>query len=108
MPPGGGGLRLTLCWQPRVSGSEDIIEHGSQWSACRVEDYQGMAQALLTLLHDPLLAQKYGQAARETAERHFSLEHIIDKYVELYQRIADGRWQVAEDTPTSKTYHLSS
>jgi glycosyltransferase involved in cell wall biosynthesis len=96
------------CVATRVSGSEDIIQHGVNGLLVESEDYQGMAQALLTLVHDPLLAQKYGQAARETAERRFSLEHIIEEYVELYQRIAGGRGQVAEDTPTSRTYHLSS
>jgi glycosyltransferase involved in cell wall biosynthesis len=96
------------CVATRVSGSEDIIQHGVNGLLVESEDYGSIAQALLTLLHDPLLAQKYGQAARERVERHFSLEQIIDKYVELYQRVADGRWQVAEDKPTSKTYHLSS
>ncbi len=96
------------CVATRVSGSEDIIQHGVNGLLVESEDYQGMAQALLTLLRDPVLTRKYGQAAREMIERHFSLECIMDRYVELYQRITDGRWQVAEDMPTSKTYHLSS
>jgi len=96
------------CVATRVSGSEDIIQHGVNGLLVESEDYQGMAQALLTLLRDPVLTRKYGQAAREMVERHFSLECIMDRYVELYQRITDGRWEVAEDTPTSKSYHLSS
>jgi glycosyltransferase involved in cell wall biosynthesis len=96
------------CVATRVSGSEDIIQHGVNGLLVESEDYQGMAHALLTLLRDPVLTRKYGQAAREMVERHFSLERIMDRYVELYQRITDGRWQVAEETPTSKTYHLSS
>ena len=75
------------CVATRVSGSEDIIQHGANGLLVEPEDYQGMAQALLTLLNDPLLVQKYGHAARQTIERHYSLEHIIDRYVELYQRI---------------------
>jgi glycosyltransferase involved in cell wall biosynthesis len=96
------------CVATRVSGSEDIIQPGVNGLLVESEDYQSMAQALLTLLRDPVLVHKYGQAASELIESHFSLERIVDKYVELYHRITDGRWQVAEDTPTSKTYHPSS
>jgi glycosyltransferase involved in cell wall biosynthesis len=75
------------CVATRVSGSEDIIQHGVNGLLVESEDYQGMAQALLTLLSDPVLAQKYGQAARATIEKHYSLEHVTDKYVELYQNM---------------------
>jgi glycosyltransferase involved in cell wall biosynthesis len=90
------------CVATRVSGSEDIIQHGVNGLLVESEDYQGMAQALLTLLHDPVLAQRYGQAARETVERHYSLERIMDRYVELYQRIAERRCQIVGDTPSSR------
>src|SRR5712691_3199165 len=91
------------CVATRVSGSEDIIQPGVNGLLVESEDYQGMAQALLTLLHDPVLAQKYGQAARETVDRHYSLERIVDKYGELYQRIAGHRCQIAGDIATSRT-----
>ena len=89
------------CVATRVSGSEDIIRHGVNGLLVENEDYQGMAQALLTLLTDSVLTQRYGQAARETIEKHFSLEQVIDRYVELYQRIIDHRWQIAGDTASS-------
>jgi glycosyltransferase involved in cell wall biosynthesis len=91
------------CVATRVSGSEDIIQHGVNGLLVGPEDYQGMAQALLTLLHDRLLAQRYGQAARETVERHYSFEQVMDRYVELYQRIAKHRCQIAGDAPSSRT-----
>jgi len=91
------------CVATCVSGSEDIIQHGVNGLLVESEDYQGMAQALLTLLHDPLLTQKYGQAARKTVERHYSLERVIDRYVELYRRIAEPRCQIAGDAPSSRT-----
>ena len=86
------------CVATRVSGSEDIIRHGVNGLLVESEDHQGMAQALLTLLHDPVLAQKYGRAAREMVERHYSFEEVMDRYVELYQRIVDRRCQIARDT----------
>ncbi|MDQ6659502.1 MAG: glycosyltransferase, partial [Chloroflexota bacterium] len=95
------------CVATRVSGSEDIIQHGVNGLLVEPEDYHGMAEALLTLLCDPALVKKYGYAARETIERHYSLEQIIDRYVELYQKIVYHRLQVAEDRPAAKIYHQS-
>ncbi len=91
------------CVATRVSGSEELLQHGVNGLLVEPEDYQGLAQALLTLLHNPVLAQKYGQAARETVERHYSLDRIMDRYVELYQRIAEHRYQIAGDAASSGT-----
>jgi glycosyltransferase involved in cell wall biosynthesis len=96
------------CVATRVSGSEDIIQHGVNGLLVEPEDFQGIAQALLTLLRDPVLAQKYGQAALETIERHYSLEQMMDKYIALYQKMADHHWRIAEDTSRSKICRLSS
>jgi glycosyltransferase involved in cell wall biosynthesis len=96
------------CVATRVSGSEDIIQHGVNGLLVEPEDYQGMAEALLTLLHNPVLVQKYGSAARKTIERHYSFEQMMDKYVELYQRITCHHGQVAENISSSKVEQRSS
>ena len=98
----------SACVATRVSGSEDIIQHGVNGLLVESEDYQGMAQALFTLLRNPALAQEYGHVARATIEKHYSLERITDIYVELYQRIADHRSQNIEDIQPSEIYHLPS
>jgi len=98
----------SACVATRVSGSEDIIQHGVNGLLVESEDYQGMAQALFTLLRNPVLAQEYGRVARATIEKHYSLERITDIYVELYQRIADHRSQNIEDIQPSEIYHLPS
>ena len=76
------------CVATRVSGSEDIIEHGVNGLLVPPEDYQGLSQALLLLLRDPELACKYGEAARGTVEQNYSLEHITDVYLALYRQMA--------------------
>lgn len=93
------------CVATRVSGSEDIIQHGVNGLLVEPLDYQGMAQALLTLLSDPVLVQKYGHAARATIEQHYSLEHITDKYIELYESItlrAGTQERQSYQTPVSE------
>jgi glycosyltransferase involved in cell wall biosynthesis len=82
------------CVATRVSGSEDIIQHGVNGLLVESEDYQGLAQALLALFRDPRLAKRYGQEARATIEQHYALEHITDTYVELYARLVHSKLRV--------------
>ena len=96
------------CVSTRVSGSEDIIQHGVNGLLVESEDYWGMAWALLTLLRDPVLARVYRRAARETIERHYSLEQVMDRYVALYQEVAEHQRQILEDGMSSKVRHRSS
>lgn len=84
------------CVATRVSGSEDIIEHGINGLLVEPGDYEGMANAIFTLLRDPHLVKTLGQAARLRIEQEYSLAHITDMYIELYQRIAGRRTQTEE------------
>lgn len=86
-----GGLP---CVATRVSGSEDVIEHKVNGLLVEPEDYQGLAQALLTLLHNPPLINQYGQAACTRIEEHYALACITDRYIELYQALI-GKKDVA-------------
>ncbi|MHB8596505.1 MAG: glycosyltransferase family 4 protein [Ktedonobacteraceae bacterium] len=79
------------CVATRVSGSEDLIQHGKNGLLVDVYDYPAMAQAILTLLRDPERTRIYGQAARLRIEQAYSLEHITDMYVALYQHIFQSR-----------------
>jgi glycosyltransferase involved in cell wall biosynthesis len=77
------------CVATRVSGSEDIIEHGVNGLLVDVEDYHALADALLTLLHNPTLTRQYGRAALATIKQRYSLDHITDLYLDLYQSMVE-------------------
>ncbi len=79
------------CVATKVSGSEDLIQHGVNGLLVEPEDYRNMAQALLALLRDPVLIQQYGYAARATVAQHYSLEHITETYIDLYQKLASHK-----------------
>jgi len=96
------------CVATRVSGSEDIIQHGVNGLLVEPEDAQELGQALLALLRDPTLAQAYGQAARETIEKAYAFERITDMNVELYHEIAGSHYSTDEDMPAPEMYHLPS
>jgi glycosyltransferase involved in cell wall biosynthesis len=79
------------CVSTRVSGSEDLIQNGVNGLLVEPEDDQGLAEALLTLVRDLVLARRYGRAARATVEQHYSFDCIMDRYVDLYHRLLDGK-----------------
>jgi glycosyltransferase involved in cell wall biosynthesis len=75
------------CVATRVSGSEDLIQHGFNGLLVETEDYEQMAQALISLLRDARLTHAYGAQARQTIEQHYALDHITTQYVEIYQKV---------------------
>ena len=86
------------CVATRVSGSEDVIQHGINGLLVDVENYEEMALALVTLLQDPALAQKYGAEARITIEQGYTLEHALDRYTSIYRRLT-GSEEHSDDEP---------
>jgi glycosyltransferase involved in cell wall biosynthesis len=94
------------CVATRVSGSEDMIQHGINGLLVEPEDDEGMAQALLTLLCDSALAERYGQAAREAVEQRYAFERIMDTYVELYRSLVGETSVKTGDTPVSEMSHI--
>ena len=94
------------CVATAVSGSEEVIQHGYNGFLVEPEDYESMAESLLTLLQNPELTQKFGITARETIEKNYSLEHITNMYIELYQRLTHQ--QVVDETQLSESCQLIS
>jgi glycosyltransferase involved in cell wall biosynthesis len=79
------------CIATRVSGSEDIIQHGANGLLVAPDDPEELAGALLSLLRDPALGLQYGRAARATVEEYYSLGHVLDVYLALYQGLCGTR-----------------
>ncbi len=94
------------CIATRVSGSEDIIQQGANGLLVEVEDYEAMAEALITLLCDTTLAERCGQAARATVEQRYSLEHITDMYIELYESMITPQTNHVEQLASCESYTI--
>lgn len=75
------------CVATRVSGSEDLIQHGFNGLLVETENYTQMAQALILLLRDSQLVREYGAQARQTIEQYYTLDYITNRYIEVYQRV---------------------
>jgi len=64
----------------RVGGIPDAIEHEKTGVLVNAGDYEGLAQAVLSLLNDPLARGKMGRVARQRAEKEFGWKEIVDRY----------------------------
>src|SRR6266568_4638557 len=76
------------CVATRVSGSEDIIQHGVNGLLVAPEQPAEMAQALRRILEEAELAQRLGRAGRATVVRDYQLNTIVEQCLELYRRLA--------------------
>jgi len=91
------------CIATRVSGSEDLIQHGVNGLLVESENYEEMAAALVTLLGDTALAQKYAAEARITIEQNYTLEHVLDMYTAIYRSLTADPKQLSASTELQKT-----
>ena len=91
------------CIATQVSGSEDVIQHGTNGLLVESENYEEMAQALVTLLQDRALAQKYGLAARATIEQGYTLEQVLGMYTAVYQRLVANQEPSSVDAELQET-----
>jgi glycosyltransferase involved in cell wall biosynthesis len=75
------------CVATRVSGSEEVIQHGANGLLVEPDDSVALAAALRTVLLDPALGDRYGRAARATIVERYSLDQVMRVYLDLYHRL---------------------
>ncbi|MEO6697225.1 MAG: TIGR03088 family PEP-CTERM/XrtA system glycosyltransferase [Gammaproteobacteria bacterium] len=75
----------------RVGGNPELVEAGRTGQLVPPGDAQAMAQALKRYLDDGEERIRHGLAAREKAERLFSMEAMVRRYGDVYDQILQGR-----------------
>jgi N-acetyl-alpha-D-glucosaminyl L-malate synthase BshA len=70
-----------------VGGLPEVVVDGETGFLLPVGDVEAMAQKALLLLADGELRKRIGAAARERARQFFSVDRIVQLYINLYQRI---------------------
>ncbi len=75
----------------RIGPGPEVIEDGVSGLLCDPHDPSAIAAALLRLLRDRDLRMRLGSAARERAERLFSLEKLIHQNLRFYEECAARR-----------------
>lgn len=75
----------------KISGTEDLIEQGSNGYMFPLEDEPAFARALLELLRDPELTRRVGEQARRFVERSYSLRALSASYEQIYRDLIAAR-----------------
>jgi sugar transferase (PEP-CTERM/EpsH1 system associated) len=70
-----------------VGGSPELIADNETGFLIPANDPAALAERLLRYLRSPALAEKHGQAARERAERDFSIQRMLLDYTRLYRSV---------------------
>jgi len=88
-------LEAWACSKPVVVSPVPSLTHVVQdgVNGIRVTDASAekMGRGILRLLHDRSLAERLGEEGRETVEKHYTWDRIIDRLEHLYEEIVKDR-----------------
>ena len=75
----------------RSGGPEEIITDRDSGLLVPTNNPQALADALREALDDPGLAEKLAAAGRQSAQRRFSIETMLDSYEDIYRSLQRGK-----------------
>ncbi|WP_219416029.1 glycosyltransferase family 4 protein [Pseudonocardia nigra] len=73
-----------------VGGTPETVEHGETGLLVPPGDVQALADAVITLLADPVRRGEYGRAARKLAEERFDVRRWAQELEKLYRESVRG------------------
>jgi glycosyltransferase involved in cell wall biosynthesis len=68
-----------------VGGNRELIDEGETGFLVPLGDHEKLAETIIWLLRNPILARAVGQKAKEKTTRRFSLEGMVNQYESLYK-----------------------
>ena len=74
----------------RISGTEDLIEQGSNGYMFPLDDEPAFGRQLVELLRNPELTQRVGAQARQFVERSYSLRALSASYEKIYRDLIEA------------------
>jgi glycosyltransferase involved in cell wall biosynthesis len=73
-----------------VGGTPEVIKDNGNGVLVPPNDESALSSAMLRLIQNPALTQRFGKAARKTILAHYSMEAVVDQYVRLYNWLTDS------------------
>lgn len=70
-------------------GCKDTVDDGLNGFLIPTKDVDALTEKLCILIDDANLRQKMGKAAREKAEKEFSLDMVIEKHLKIYNELIE-------------------
>lgn len=84
-------LQAAACGVPivaaRAGGMPEIVRPGLNGELIEPGDSSGLADAMLSLLGDPALRQRYGVAGRQWVVDHFSIDAMVTGNLAVYREL---------------------
>jgi glycosyltransferase involved in cell wall biosynthesis len=80
-----------------VGGNPELLAHGVTGLLVPPRDPGALAGSLCLLLEHPEIARRFGQAARQRARDHFSIEGMVQETERLYLSLVRPRGSATED-----------
>ncbi len=74
-----------------VGGCAEAVVDGETGLIVPPEDPEALAEAILSLLQDPGRAEAMGEAGRDRIQREFTVDRMVERHLELYQRLVADR-----------------
>lgn len=75
------------CIATDIPGSRDLIEHGSSGLLVPPENPSALSYALTTLIENPTLRMRLGEAARKRVLNHYTIEHEVAAHEQMYSEL---------------------
>ena len=87
-------LEAAACGLPLIAtdvpGCREIVQDGINGIRVALKDKFGLANAIRTLLNDPELRKRMGEAGRQLVEQEFSSGRVIQETLSLYKDILNA------------------
>jgi sugar transferase (PEP-CTERM/EpsH1 system associated) len=74
-----------------VGGNPELVVHGQTGMLVPPCDPIAMANAIRTYIQNPDMMRPHGQAARKRAVEHFSIEKMVNGYLDVYDEVLAER-----------------
>ncbi|MCE9529637.1 MAG: glycosyltransferase [Planctomycetes bacterium] len=74
-----------------VGGNPEIVREGIDGLLVKRGDDATAANAMLSLLEDPILAQRMGESGQARVEDLYRLDQTVERYFDLYRSLARNR-----------------
>ena len=70
-----------------TGGIPEVVSNGVNGILVPPRNPQALAKAVVTILQNNELAKKLGQAGRETVEKRFTVDRMVEGTLEVYRKV---------------------
>ena len=83
----------------RVGGNPDLVVEGETGTLVPAENPDALADAILTYAGDPALRQLQGACARQLVEERYTLDRMVQQYMDVYDTVSGRRHEQHRGEP---------